>query len=86
MSSVELTNTILDQGNSPAVLSAIMKQQSTERGRIVLNEAMDIHAGSSICLGPNNFLEKFYKSVPIGVTVEGSNTHTKSYYIWSRAQ
>lgn len=84
MSSVELTNTILDQGNSPAVLSAIMKQQSTERGRIVLNEAMDIHAGSSICLGPNNFLEKFYKSVPIGVTVEGSNTLTRSLIIFGQ--
>ena len=29
-SSVSLTNTLLDQGNSPAVISAIMKQQTTE--------------------------------------------------------
>ena len=84
MSSVELTNTILDDGNSPAVLSAIMKQQTTERGRIVLNDAMDIHAGSSICLGPNNFLEKFYKSAPIGITVEGSNTLTRSLIIFGQ--
>ena len=41
-SAVKLTNDILDDGNSPAVLSAIMKQQTTERGRIVLNHAMDI--------------------------------------------
>ena len=54
-SSVELTNDILDNGNSPSVLSAIMKQQSTERARIVLNEAMDIHAGSSICIGEKIF-------------------------------
>ena len=77
-SSVSLTNDLLDSGEHPAVLSAIMKQQCTERGRIVLNEAMDIHAGASICIGPNNFLEKFYRSAPIGITVEGSNTLTKN--------
>ena len=43
-SSIDLTNDILDHGKSPAVISAIMKQQTTERGRVVLNEAMDIHA------------------------------------------
>ena len=55
-----------------------MKQQCTERGRIVLNHAMDIHAGASICLGYSNFLEKYYRSAPIGITVEGSNTLTRS--------
>ena len=30
-SSIDLTNDLLDQGNSPAVLSAIMKQQTTEQ-------------------------------------------------------
>ena len=60
-SSIDLTNTILDNGDSPAVISAIMKQQTTERGRNVLNHAMDIHAGGAICLGHSNFLEKFYK-------------------------
>ena len=83
-SAVSLTNDILDSGQSPAVLSAIMKQQCTERARIVLNEAMDIHAGSSICVGYNNFLEKFYKSAPIGITVEGSNTLTRSLIIFGQ--
>ena len=73
-SAVSLTNDILDSGQSPAVLSAIMKQQCTERSRYVLNEAMDIHAGSAICLGESNFLERFYVSSPVGITVEGSNT------------
>lgn len=75
--SVKLTNKLLDSGERPAVISAIMKEQTTERGRIVLNHAMDIHAGSAICLGENNFLEKFYRSAPVGITVEGSNTLTK---------
>ena len=70
--SIDLTNDILDSGKSPAVISAIMKQQCTERGRIVLNEAMDIHGGAAICIGKSNFLEKFYRSAPIGITVEGS--------------
>ncbi len=83
-SAVALTNDILDDGNSPAVLSAIMKEQCTERGRTVLNEAMDIHAGSGICVGDNNFLEKYYRSAPIGITVEGSNTLTRSLIIFGQ--
>ena len=83
-SSVDLTNDILDNGYSPAVISAIMKQQTTERARHVLNHAMDIHAGASICLGYSNFLEKFYRSAPIGITVEGSNTLTRSLIIFGQ--
>lgn len=83
-SSVALTNNILDSGYSPAVISAIMKQQCTERGRIVLNEALDIHGGAGICIGHSNFLEKFYRSAPIGITVEGSNTLTRSLIIFGQ--
>ena len=83
-SSIEMTNDILDSGKTPSVISAIMKQQTTERGRIVLNDAMDIHAGGAICLGDNNFLEKFYRSAPIGITVEGSNTLTRSLIIFAQ--
>ena len=82
--SIKLTNTILDMGEKPAVISAIMKQQTTDRGRDVLNNAMDIHAGSSICLGENNFLEKFYRSAPVGITVEGSNTLTRNLIIFGQ--
>ena len=83
-SSVSLTNDILDHGNSPAVLSAIMKQQTTERGRQVLNDALDIHGGAGICLGYSNFLEKYYRSAPVGITVEGSNTLTRSLIIFGQ--
>ena len=83
-SSVALTNNIIDSNVSPSVISAIMKQQTTERGRIVLNEALDIQAGSAICLGENNFLEKFYRAAPIGITVEGSNTLTRSLIIFAQ--
>ena len=83
-SSVKMTNDILDSGCSPSVISAIMKQQCTERGREVLNHAMDIHAGGSICIGESNFLEKYYRSCPIGITVEGSNTLTRSLIIFGQ--
>jgi hypothetical protein len=82
--SIAMTNNILDQGNKPAVISAIMKEQTTERGRMVINDAMDIHGGSSICSGPNNFTQKFYNGIPIGITVEGSNTLTKNLIIFGQ--
>ena len=81
---INLTNNLLDSGERPAVISAIMKQQTTDRAREVLNHAMDIHAGSAICLGENNFLEKFYRSAPIGITVEGSNTLTRNLIIFGQ--
>ena len=83
-SSIALTNNILDSGAKPAVISAIMKQQTTDRARDVINNGMDIHAGSAICLGENNFMEKFYRSSPIGITVEGSNTLTRNLIIFGQ--
>ncbi len=82
--SVKITNELLDNGEKPGVISAIMKQQTTDRAREVLNHAMDIHAGSAICVGDNNFLEKFYKSAPIGITVEGSNVLTRNLMIFGQ--
>ena len=83
-SSIAMTNTLLDDGEKPAVISAIMKQQTTDRARIVINHGMDINAGSSICLGPNNFMDKFYQSSPIGITVEGSNVLTRNLIIFGQ--
>ena len=83
-SSIFYTNTLLDEGEKPAVISAIMKQQTTERGREVINHAMDIYAGSGICLGKNNLIEKYYKAAPVGITVEGSNTLTKNLIIFGQ--
>ena len=83
-SSIFLTNQLLDNGEKPSVLSAIMKQQTTERGREVIKDAMDIYAGSGLCIGENNMLEKFYKNAPIGITVEGSNVLTKNLIIFGQ--
>lgn len=83
-SSVRYANSILDNGDKPAVISAIMKQQTTERARKVINSAMDVQAGSAIIIGRNNILEKFYRSIPVSITVEGSNTLTRSLIIFGQ--
>jgi acyl-CoA dehydrogenase len=82
--SVKLTNHILDNGSTPSVITAIMKQQSTERARTVLNHGMDIYSGSAICTGENNFFTKFYNASPVGITVEGSNTLTRGLIIFGQ--
>ena len=83
-SSIYLTNYMLDNNERPSVISAIMKEQCTERARDCLNNALDIYAGSGICLGKNNYLEKFYRAAPVGITVEGSNTLTNSLIIFGQ--
>jgi acyl-CoA dehydrogenase len=82
--SVKLTNHILDSGSTPSVITAIMKQQTTERARSILNNGMDIYAGSAICTGENNFFTKFYNASPVGITVEGSNTLTRGLIIFGQ--
>lgn len=83
-SSVKFTNFILDGGSTPSVITAIMKQQTTERARVILNHGMDIYSGSAICTGENNFFTKFYNSSPVGITVEGSNTLTRGLIIFGQ--
>ncbi len=79
-----LTALALDMGERPSVISAIVKYQTTERGRIVVNDAMDLHGGKGISLGPSNYLGRNYQQIPIGVTVEGANILTRSLMIFGQ--
>ena len=79
-----LTNSILDNKEKPSVISAIMKYETTERARNVVNNGMDIVAGAGICKGKRNILANVYQSIPIGITVEGSNTLTKNLIIFGQ--
>ena len=79
-----LTNAIIDNGEKPSVLSAVMKYKTTEMARDTLNHGMDIMGGSGICLGNRNFIADFYRAVPIGITVEGSNTLTRSLIVFGQ--
>jgi acyl-CoA dehydrogenase len=74
----------VDMGEKPSVVSAIIKYHSTERGRVVINDAMDIHGGKGICLGPDNYLGRFYQQTPIGITVEGANILTRTLMIFGQ--
>lgn len=80
----EMTAGAVDLGEKPSVVSAIMKYHATERGRIAINDAMDVHGGKGICLGPNNYLGRAYQQVPIGITVEGANILTRSMIIFGQ--
>lgn len=79
-----LTCAALDNGEKPSVVSAILKYHNTESMRQVLNDAMDIHGGKGICMGPNNYLGRAYQGVPVGITVEGANILTRSMIIFGQ--
>lgn len=79
-----LTCVGLDLGEKPAVVSAIMKYAATERMRMALNDAMDIHGGKGICSGPKNYLSSAYQAIPIGITVEGANILTRTLIVFGQ--
>ena len=79
-----LTLSGLDAGESPSVISGVIKYQLTERMRQVVNDAMDVHGGHGICLGPNNFLGRAYQGIPISITVEGANILTRSMIVFGQ--
>src|SRR5690606_8151825 len=55
-----------------------------ELARKVVNHAMDIHAGRGIQLGPRNYLNQLYQSLPISITVEGANILTRNLIIFGQ--
>lgn len=77
----DLMNAIVDNHEAPMVISSIMKQNTTERGRRIIEKGMDVAAGSAICRGDNNFVGNVYMSLPIAITVEGANIMTRSFQI-----
>ena len=79
-----VTCTALVHGEKPAVPSAILKYHNTELGRQVANDAMDVHGGKAIMLGPKNYLARGYESVPIAITVEGANILTRNLIIFGQ--
>ncbi len=74
----------IDGGEKPSVPSAMLKYHVTEMSRIVANDAMDVHGGKGICLGPNNYLGRGYQTVPIAITVEGANILTRNLIIFGQ--
>jgi len=79
-----MTAGAVDLGEKPAVISAIAKYHMTEKARQIVNDAMDIHGGKGICLGPNNWVGRGYQVMPVGITVEGANILTRTLIIFGQ--
>jgi acyl-CoA dehydrogenase len=79
-----LTCSALNQGHHPAVISGIMKLHATERLRVAIDDAMDIHGGKAVIDGPQNYLGSLYRSVPVAITVEGANILTRNLIVFGQ--
>ena len=74
----------IDLGEKPSVISAITKYHMTERMRQAIIDAMDVHGGKGICMGPNNYLARGYQGAPVAITVEGANILTRNMIIYGQ--
>jgi acyl-CoA dehydrogenase len=74
----------IDGGEKPSVPAAMLKYHLTELARGVADDAMDVHGGKGICLGPKNYLGRGYQLVPVAITVEGANILTRSLIIFGQ--
>ena len=80
----QATAMAVDRGETPAVPSAIAKYHCTTMGREIITDAMDVHGGKGIILGPKNYLGRQWQASPIGITVEGANIMTRSLLIFGQ--
>lgn len=78
------TATAVDAGEKPSVPGAIAKYQATEMSREIIKDAMDVHGGKGIILGPKNYLGRAWQGAPIWITVEGANILTRSMMIFGQ--
>ncbi len=79
-----MTALAVDQGEIPAVPSAIAKMHATDMSRTIISHAMDIHGGKGIIMGPKNYLGRAWMGLPIWITVEGANILTRSMIIFGQ--
>ncbi|MEM0964229.1 MAG: acyl-CoA dehydrogenase, partial [Bacteroidota bacterium] len=78
------TNGGLDQGAAPAVVTAMMKYNTTELFRKAVNDAMDILGGNAISRGPRNPIASAYAGLPVSITVEGANILTRTLMVFGQ--
>ena len=79
-----LTVAAVNVGKKPSVASVLAKYYNTELARMILNDAMDIHGGRAVVLGPRNYLAAYYAAIPIFVTVEGANIMSRNLLIFGQ--
>lgn len=83
-SAVNQTANMIDKGEKPSVPSAILKYHLTEMQRNILTDAMDVHGGKTVTLGPRNYLGIGYNGAAVSITVEGANIMTRSLMIFGQ--
>lgn len=79
-----VTASAIQTGIKPAVVSAIAKYHMTELARKSINDAMDIHGGRGVMMGPANYLLNSYEAIPVAITVEGANILTRNLIIFGQ--
>lgn len=79
-----VTASAIQTGIKPSVVSAIAKYHMTELARKSINDAMDIHGGRGVMMGPSNYLLNSYEAIPVAITVEGANILTRNLIIFGQ--
>ncbi len=79
-----LTLAAVNEGKKPSVASVLTKYYNTELARMTINDAMDIHGGRAVVMGPRNYLAAYYAAIPIFVTVEGANIMSRNLLIFGQ--
>jgi alkylation response protein AidB-like acyl-CoA dehydrogenase len=69
---------------SPSVVTAIAKYHMTQMMRDVTIDAVDVHGGRAVQMGPRNYLANAHNGVPIAITVEGANILTRNLMIFGQ--
>lgn len=78
------TANMIDNGEKPSVPSAILKSHLTEFQRQMAMDAMDVHGGKAVTLGPNNYLGLLFAGSAVAITVEGANIMTRNLMIFGQ--
>ena len=74
----------LEQGQRPAVVSAIAKYNLTEMARLIAVDAIDLHGGKGVCLGPRNLVADALDTATVGVTLDGTNMRMRSQVVFGQ--
>ena len=80
-----LTCAGIDQGQKPAVIIGDHEAAGHRaHARCRSDDAMDVHGGKGDQDGPRNYLGRIYRSVPVGITVEGANILTRALIVFGQ--
>ncbi len=74
----------LTHGHRPAAIATAAKVAVTERARSIVRDAIDIHGGKGLCLGPANLVGELRENVDVAVVVDGPNVLARNRLIYAQ--